>query len=101
MGNERSPTDELQALVEQLGARGWKVAEAALAARGEAGIAAAIWGLCHPNVRVRGDVRALWIITGPMRVLHHCGRSRCTILLLPFDGWRSIQRPARSASPAP
>src|ERR1700736_2276510 len=54
MGNERSPTDELQALVEQLGARDWIVAEAALAARGEAGIAAAIWGLCHPNVRVRG-----------------------------------------------
>src|SRR5436309_2282832 len=54
MCNELSPTDELQALVEQLGARDWKVAEAALAARGEAGIAAAIWGLCHPNVRVRG-----------------------------------------------
>ena len=54
MGNERSTTDELQALVEQLGARDWKVAEAALAASGEAGIAAAIWGLCHPNVRVRG-----------------------------------------------
>ena len=54
MCNELSPPAELQALVEQLGARDWKVAEAALAARGEAGIAAAIWGLCHPNVRVRG-----------------------------------------------
>src|SRR5437588_9291933 len=54
MSHELSPTDELQALVEQLGARDWKVAEAALAARGEAGIAAAIWGLSHPNVRVRG-----------------------------------------------
>jgi HEAT repeat protein len=53
MSNELSPTDELQALVEQLGARDWKVAEAALVARGEDGIAAAIWGLCHPNVRVR------------------------------------------------
>src|SRR6266567_4461953 len=54
MCNELSPPAELQALVEQLGARDWKVAEAALAARGEAGIAAAIWGLSHPNVRVRG-----------------------------------------------
>src|SRR2546430_7380264 len=53
MGNELSPPAELQALVEQLGARDWKVAEAALAARGEAGIAAAIWGLSHPNVRGR------------------------------------------------
>ena len=53
MCNELSPPAELQALVEQLGARDWKVAEAALAARGEAGIAAAIWGLSHPNVRVR------------------------------------------------
>ena len=43
MGIERSPTDELHALVEQLGARDRKVAEVALVARGEAGFAAAIW----------------------------------------------------------
>ena len=53
MSDALDPAPELQAMVEQLGARDWKVAEAALAARGEAGIAAAIWGLCHPNVRVR------------------------------------------------
>jgi HEAT repeat protein len=49
-------TPELQALVEQLGTRDRNAARAAetdLAYRGEAGIAAAIWGLSHPNVRVR------------------------------------------------
>jgi hypothetical protein len=54
MNDALDPAPELQALVEQLGARDWQMAEAALAARGEAGIAAAIWGLSHPNVRVRG-----------------------------------------------
>src|SRR5215469_4086918 len=57
MSDEFEPTDELQALVEQLGAQDWntaRAAELALASRGEVGIAAAIWGLSHPNVRVRG-----------------------------------------------
>jgi len=54
MRNEVSPPAELQALVVQLGARDWGAAEAALASRGEAGIAAVIWGLSHPNARVRG-----------------------------------------------
>ena len=56
MSNELLPSDELQALVEQLGAQDWNTARAAqtaLAGTGEAGIAAAIWGLSHPNVRVR------------------------------------------------
>jgi HEAT repeat protein len=56
MRNVLAPTDELQALVEQLGARDLNTARAAqtaLAGTGEAGIAAAIWGLSHPNVRVR------------------------------------------------
>jgi HEAT repeat protein len=54
MSNELSPTDELQALVEQLGARDTaRAAQTALAGTGKAGIAAAIWGLSHPNVRVR------------------------------------------------
>jgi HEAT repeat protein len=56
MSNGLSPTDELQAQVVQLGA--WdrntaRAAQATLASRGAAGIAAAIWGLSHPNVRVR------------------------------------------------
>ncbi len=49
-------TPELQPLVEQLGARdrnAARAAQTALASTGEAGIAAAIWGLSHPNVRVR------------------------------------------------
>ena len=54
MSNDLSQTPELQTLVEQLGS--WDscmAAEIALMSRGEAGIAAAIWGLSHPNVRVR------------------------------------------------
>jgi HEAT repeat protein len=57
MGNELSLTDELQAQVVQLGARDRttaSAAETALASRGEAGMAAVIWGLSHPDVRVRG-----------------------------------------------
>src|SRR5260370_7828622 len=47
------PASELEALVEQLGTRDWRAGQTALASRGEAGIAAAIWGLSPPNVRVR------------------------------------------------
>jgi HEAT repeat protein len=56
MSNELAPSDELRALVEQLGAEDWNTAMAAqtaLAGTGEPGIAAAIWGLSHPNARVR------------------------------------------------
>lgn len=56
MSNELLPSDELQALVEQLGAEDWNTAiaaQTALASTGEAGIAAVIWGLSHLNVRVR------------------------------------------------
>jgi hypothetical protein len=54
MNYDCSPIPELQTLVEQLGSRDWRAAEATLASRGAAGIAAVIWGLSHPNVRVRG-----------------------------------------------
>jgi len=56
MTNELRPTPELQALVEQLGARDRKVAraaETALASKGDVGVAATIWGLSHPDMRVR------------------------------------------------
>ena len=46
----------LQALAEQLGDHDWHVvmeAAAALARAGPAGIAAVLWGLSHPNARVR------------------------------------------------
>ena len=59
MSNDLAPTPELQTLVEQLGSRdSCLAAESALASRGEAGLAAAIWGLSHPNVRVRGGCAA-------------------------------------------
>jgi len=52
MSDERDPTLELQALVEQLGAGDWRMAleaETALARAGQAGIEAALWGLAHRN----------------------------------------------------
>src|SRR5215467_6369514 len=58
MNDALDPATELQALVEQLGTRDHEAAEATLAARGEAGVAATIWGLSHPNVRVRGGCAA-------------------------------------------
>jgi HEAT repeat protein len=56
MRDQLPPNDELQEQVVQLGAQDWnttRAAQTALAARGEAGIAAVIWGLSHPSVRVR------------------------------------------------
>src|SRR5260221_11754607 len=64
-------TPELQALVEQLGTRdrnAARAAQTALASRGETGIAAVIWGLSHPNVRVRGGCAAF---------LDHHGTDAC------------------------
>ncbi|HKV58899.1 MAG TPA: HEAT repeat domain-containing protein [Ktedonobacteraceae bacterium] len=71
MRDELDPTPELQALVEQLGVRDWNTARAAqnaLASTGEAGMAAVIWGLSHPNVRVRGGCAAF---------LDHHGTDAC------------------------
>ncbi|PWT72590.1 MAG: hypothetical protein C5B60_09410 [Chloroflexi bacterium] len=54
--DELAPPPDLQALVEQLGTQDWMAEQAtqtALARAGEAGLAAAIWGLSHPSVRVR------------------------------------------------
>src|SRR5215469_5606501 len=59
MNDTLDPTPELQTLVEQLGPRDTRMAaEIALASRGEAGIAAAIWGLSHPDVLVRRECAA-------------------------------------------
>jgi HEAT repeat protein len=58
MNDALDPTPELQTLVEQLGTRNWDAAQTALASTGQAGIAAAIWGLSHPNARVRGGCAA-------------------------------------------
>lgn len=75
MHDEPDPTPELQALVEQLGDRDWNtalVAQTALASRSEAGMAAVLWGLSHPNVRVRGGCAAF---------LDHHGTDACFALL--------------------
>jgi len=71
MSDTLDPIPELRVLVERLGVRDWKAANVAqnmLAARGEAGIAAVIWGLSHPNVRVRGGCAAF---------LDHHGTDAC------------------------
>jgi HEAT repeat protein len=55
------PPPELRSLVVQLGAKDQiaaQAAEAALEAKGEAGIAAVLWGLSHPRVTVRGACAA-------------------------------------------
>ena len=56
MSDECDPIHELQALAEQLGSGDWRMAleaEAALVRAGQAGIDAVLWGLSHPNARVR------------------------------------------------
>jgi HEAT repeats len=56
MSDECDPIHELQALVEQLGADDWRMAletETVLARAGQAGSDAVLWGLSHPNARVR------------------------------------------------
>ncbi len=71
MNDELDPTPELQALVEQLGVRdrnAARAAQTALASTGEAGIAAVIWGLSHPNVQVRRGCAAF---------LDHHGTDAC------------------------
>lgn len=50
------PTRELQERAEQLGDHDWRMvmeAATALASAGQAGLAAVLWGLSHPNARVR------------------------------------------------
>jgi hypothetical protein len=54
--DERSPDNALQAQAERLGDEDWSIildARAVLRRAGDAGIAAVIWGLAHPTVRVR------------------------------------------------
>jgi len=56
MSNVFESTRELQAQAVQLGDRDWRMvmeAATALAHAGQAGLAAVLWGLSHPNARVR------------------------------------------------
>jgi hypothetical protein len=56
MSDEPGPTCELRALAVQLGDHDWRIvveAAKALGCAGGAGIDAVLWGLSHPNARVR------------------------------------------------
>src|SRR5260370_7091008 len=56
MSDEFDATQELQAWAVQLGDHDWRMgmeAATALAHAGQAGLAAVLWGLSHPNARVR------------------------------------------------
>src|SRR5712691_3769212 len=71
MNDELDPTPELQETVEQQGVRirnAARVAQTALASTGEAGIAAVIWGLTQPDMRVRRGCAAF---------LDHHGTDAC------------------------
>src|SRR2546421_6649042 len=84
MSDEFSPTRELQALAEQLGAHDWRMAlevQAALVRAGQAGIAAVLWGLSRPNARVR---------RGCAGFLDHHGTDACFALLQ----WAALHDPA-------
>ena len=86
MSDERDPTLELQALVEQLGAGDWRMAleaETALVRAGQAGIEAALWGLAHPNARVR---------RGCAGFMDHHGTDACFAALQ----WTALHDPAPS-----
>lgn len=80
------PTRELQAQAVQLGDHDWRMvleATTALARAGQAGIAAVLWGLSHPNARVR---------RGCAGFLDHHGTDECFAQLQ----WVSLHDPATS-----
>jgi len=86
MSDEHAPTQELQALVEQLGANEWRTvleAESALARAGQAGIEAVVWGFSHPSVHVR---------RGCAGFMDHHGTDACFTQLQ----WVALHDPAPS-----
>ena len=86
MSDELDPTYELRALAEQLGAPNWRMvleAETALVRADQAGIDAVLWGLSHPNARVR---------RGCASFLDHHGTDACFALLQ----WVALHDPAPS-----
>lgn len=86
MSDERDPTPELQALVEQLGAGDWCLAmeaKTALVDAGQAGIDAVLWGLSHSNVSVR---------RGCAGFMDHHGTDAC---FAPLQ-WMALHDPAPS-----
>ena len=86
MSDERDavPTRELQAQAEQLGDQDWRVgmeAATALALAGQAGLDAVLWGLSHPNARVR---------RGCAGFLDHHATDAC----IPQLRWAALHDPA-------
>ena len=86
MSDERDavPTRELQARAEQLGDQDWRVgmeAATALALAGQAGLDAVLWGLSHPNARVR---------RGCAGFLDHHATDAC----IPQLQWAALHDPA-------
>jgi len=86
MSDECDPIHELQALAEQLGADDWRMAleaETALVRAGQVGIDAVLWGLSHPNARVR---------RGCAGFMDHHGTDACFAALQ----WAALHDPAPS-----
>jgi len=86
MSDECDPIHELQALAEQLGAGDWRMvleAETALVRASQAGIDAVLWGLSHPNARVR---------RGCAGFMDHHGTDACFAALQ----WAALHDPAPS-----
>jgi len=86
MSDECDPIHELQALAEQLGTDGWHMvleAETALVRAGQAGIDVVLWGLSHPNARVR---------RGCAGFMDHHGTDACFAALQ----WVALHDPAPS-----
>src|SRR5712691_1202396 len=84
MSDECDPIHELQALAEQLGAHDWRMvmqAETTLVRAGQAGIDAVLWGLSHPNARVRRFCAGF---------MDHHGTDACFALLQ----WVALHDPA-------
>src|SRR5713226_5655132 len=84
MSDECDPIHELQALAEQLGTDDWHMvleAETALVRAGQAGIDVVLWGLSHPNARVR---------RGCADFLDHHGTDACFATL----HWVALHDPA-------
>ncbi len=86
MSDERDavPTHELHAQAEQLSDRDWRMvmkAATALARAGQAGLDAVLWGLSHPNARVR---------RGCAGFLDHHATDAC----IPQLRWAALHDPA-------
>ncbi len=91
MSDEFDSMRELQAQAVRLGDRDWRMvmeAATALAHAGQAGLAAVLWGLSHPNARVR---------RGCAGFLDHHATDAC----IPQLRWVALHDPASKVRRAP